>query len=81
MKFERMLCFGDSITLGCNDSRGLGWPGRLGRGRKRGERHLAVYNLGSNGDTSLDIALRAVSVIRTLSSWSLSSDNAGSPHT
>ena len=58
MKFERMLCFGDSITLGCNDSRGLGWPGRLGRGRKRGERHLAVYNLGINGDTSLDIAAR-----------------------
>jgi len=58
MKFERMLCFGDSITLGCNDSQGLGWPGRLGRGHERAGRHLAVYNLGINGDTSQDIAAR-----------------------
>ena len=58
MKFERILCFGDSITLGCYDSRGLGWPGRLYLGRKRGERHVAVYNLGINGDTSSDIAAR-----------------------
>ena len=58
MKIERFLCFGDSITLGCNDSQGLGWPGRLGRGLKRGDRHLAVYNLGINGDTSSHIAAR-----------------------
>ena len=58
MKFERILCFGDSITLGGNDRQGLGWPGRLGRGLKRGERPLAVYNLGINGDTSSHIAAR-----------------------
>ncbi len=58
MKFERILCFGDSITLGCNDSLGLGWPGRLGRGLRRGERDVAVYNLGINGDTSGHIAAR-----------------------
>lgn len=58
MKFERILCFGDSITLGCNDSQGLGWPGRLCRGLKRGDRHVAVYNLGINGDTSGHIAAR-----------------------
>jgi acyl-CoA thioesterase I len=58
MKYDRIFCFGDSITLGCNDSSGLGWPGRLGRGLMQGERHVAIYNLGINGDTSRDIALR-----------------------
>jgi len=58
MKYDRIYCFGDSITLGCNDSQGLGWPGRLGRGLKRNERSLAVYNLGINGDTSSNIAAR-----------------------
>jgi acyl-CoA thioesterase I len=58
MKHDRIFCFGDSITLGCNDSSALGWPGRLGRGLMQGERHVAVYNLGINGDTSRDIALR-----------------------
>jgi len=58
MKYDRIFCFGDSITLGCNDSSGLGWPGRLGRGLMQGERHVAIYNLGINGDTSSDIALR-----------------------
>ena len=58
MKFERIFCFGDSITLGCNDSQGLGWPGRLCRGLKHGEYHVATYNLGVNGDTSLDIETR-----------------------
>jgi lysophospholipase L1-like esterase len=58
MKFERIFCFGDSITLGYNDSQGLGWPGRLCRGLKQGDCHVAAYNLGVNGDTSLDIAAR-----------------------
>lgn len=58
MTYDRIFCFGDSITLGCNDSSGLGWPGRLGRGLMQGERCVAVYNLGINGDTSRDIALR-----------------------
>ncbi len=58
MKFERIFCFGDSITLGYNDSQGLGWPGRLCRGLKHGDYHVAAYNLGVNGDTSLDIETR-----------------------
>ena len=58
IKYDRIFCLGDSITLGCNDSLGLGWPGRLGRGLMHGGRSLAVYNLGINGDTSLDIAQR-----------------------
>jgi len=58
MKFERIFCFGDSITLGCNDSQGLGWPGRLCRGLEFGDHSVAAYNLGVNGDTSLHIAAR-----------------------
>jgi len=58
MKFDRIFCFGDSITLGYNDSTGLGWPGRLGRGLVHDGGSVAVYNLGVNGDTSLDIAAR-----------------------
>ncbi len=58
MKYERIFCFGDSITLGYNDSEGLGWPGRLCRGLKHGQYHVAAYNLGVNGDTSQDIAAR-----------------------
>jgi acyl-CoA thioesterase-1 len=58
MKHDRIYCFGDSITLGANDSRGLGWPGRLGHDLVCGERSVAMYNLGINGDTSLNIATR-----------------------
>jgi len=58
MNFDRIFCFGDSITLGCNDGTGLGWPGRLCRGLTCGERSVAAYNLGVNGDTSQDIAAR-----------------------
>lgn len=55
MKYDRVFCFGDSITLGANDSEGLGWPGRLGQGLAPG---VAIYNLGVNGDTSRDLAAR-----------------------
>lgn len=58
MQFERLFCFGDSITLGCNDSQGLGWPGRLRRGLVCGGYSVAAYNLGVNGDTSAHIAAR-----------------------
>jgi len=58
INYDRIFCLGDSITLGCNDSLGLGWPGRLGRDLTHKESSLAVYNLGINGDTSLDIAQR-----------------------
>lgn len=58
MQYERIFCFGDSITLGCNDSQGLGWPGRLCRGLESGGYSVAAYNLGVNGDTSMHIAAR-----------------------
>ena len=58
MNFDRIFCFGDSITLGCNDSTGLGWPGRLCRSLTCNDRSVAAYNLGVNGDTSQDIAAR-----------------------
>jgi len=58
MKYDRIFCIGDSITLAANDSRGLGWPGRLGAGLMHGAHQVAIYNLGINGDTSLDIAAR-----------------------
>jgi acyl-CoA thioesterase I len=58
MQYDRIACFGDSITLACNDSTGLGWPGRLGRDLGDGDRPVAVYNLGINGDTSTHIAAR-----------------------
>jgi len=58
MNFDRIFCFGDSITLGCNDSTGLGWPGRLCAGLMHNERSVAAYNLGINGDTSQDVAAR-----------------------
>jgi lysophospholipase L1-like esterase len=58
MKYERIFCFGDSITLGCNDSQGLGWPARLCRGLTTGGYGVAAYNLGVNGDTSAHIAAR-----------------------
>lgn len=58
MKFDRIFCFGDSITLACNDSTGLGWPGRLVRGLYCGDRNVAMYNLGINGDTSAHILAR-----------------------
>lgn len=58
MNFDRIFCFGDSITLGCNDSTGLGWPGRLCRDLMHGEHSVAAYNLGINGDTSRDVAAR-----------------------
>jgi len=58
MIYDRIYFFGDSITLGCNDSTGLGWPGRLCRGLSHNGESVAAYNLGINGDTSLDIKNR-----------------------
>jgi acyl-CoA thioesterase-1 len=56
--YDRIYFFGDSITLGCNDSLDLGWPGRVCRGMTKDGRGVAVYNLGINGDTSSDIDAR-----------------------
>ena len=47
-----------ALPWASNDSTGLGWPGRLGRGLGNGELDVAVYNLGINGDTSAHIAAR-----------------------
>ena len=58
MKYERVYFFGDSITLGCDDTEGLGWPGRLIRKIRQPDQKLAAYNLGINGDTSEHIRLR-----------------------
>ncbi|MFT7674463.1 MAG: acyl-CoA thioesterase-1 [Gammaproteobacteria bacterium] len=58
MKYERIFFFGDSITLGCDDSSGLGWPGRLVAKISKFEEKLAAYNLGINGDTSEHIKVR-----------------------
>lgn len=53
----RILCFGDSITLGVGDPDG-GWTQRLSRALENiyidefGNRRHQVYNLGINGDDS-----------------------------
>jgi len=59
MIHDQILFFGDSITIGGNDSEGLGWPGRLARGlvTRTGD-YVTGYNLGVNGDTSVQIAAR-----------------------
>lgn len=56
--YDRIYFFGDSITLGCDDSSDLGWPGRVCRGMTKNGRGIAVYNLGVNDDTSADIDAR-----------------------
>ena len=58
MLFDRIYFFGDSITLGANDSQKMGWPGRLTQGLTQNERSVATYNLGINGDTSQHIRER-----------------------
>jgi acyl-CoA thioesterase-1 len=59
MQHNHILFFGDSITIGGNDSEGLGWPGRLARDcfTRNGD-YVTGYNLGVNGDTSVQIAAR-----------------------
>jgi acyl-CoA thioesterase-1 len=59
MIHDQILFFGDSITIGGNDSEGLSWPGRLARGlvTHNGD-YVTGYNLGVNGDTSVQIATR-----------------------
>ena len=54
----RIAFFGDSITHGVGDARGIGWPGRLAeRARQRGD-DLTCYNLGIRAETSAQIAAR-----------------------
>ncbi len=59
MIHSHILFFGDSITIGGNDGEGLGWPGRLARDLvTSGGDYVTGYNLGVNGDTSVQIAAR-----------------------
>ena len=46
------LFFGDSLTLGCGDETGLGWPGRIVAAIMRRERDLTWYNLGVRANTT-----------------------------
>jgi len=74
MRHDRIFFFGDSITLGADDSTGLAWPMRLCRGLTTSDgREVAVYNLGINGDTSAHIAARwrAEAEARSREAWGL----------
>jgi lysophospholipase L1-like esterase len=46
---------GDSLTLGCGDEDGLGWPGRLASAMMRGGQDLTWYNLGVRANTTIKI--------------------------
>ncbi len=47
----RICCFGDSLTLGTGDEKGLGWIGRLGVWGRGAGYDLTMYNLGVRADT------------------------------
>ncbi|OIQ50999.1 hypothetical protein BerOc1_02944 [Pseudodesulfovibrio hydrargyri] len=46
---------GDSLTLGCGDEAGLGWPGRLASAMMRHGQDLTWYNLGVRANTTTKI--------------------------
>ncbi|WFS63514.1 GDSL-type esterase/lipase family protein [Pseudodesulfovibrio thermohalotolerans] len=46
---------GDSLTLGCGDATGLGWPGRIATVLMRGGRDLTWYNLGVRANTTIKL--------------------------
>jgi acyl-CoA thioesterase I len=49
---------GDSLTLGCGDEAGLGWPGRLASAMMHGGQDLTWYNLGVRANTTAKIRER-----------------------
>lgn len=49
---------GDSLTLGCGDATGLGWPGRIATALMRGGQDLTWYNLGVRANTTIKILNR-----------------------
>jgi lysophospholipase L1-like esterase len=53
-----ICCFGDSLTLGTGDEKGLGWPGRLDVWARVAGRDLTMYNLGVRADTLAKIKKR-----------------------
>jgi lysophospholipase L1-like esterase len=46
---------GDSLTLGCGDEAGLGWPGRLASALMHQGQDLTWYNLGVRANTTTKI--------------------------
>jgi lysophospholipase L1-like esterase len=46
---------GDSLTLGCGDEAGLGWPGRLASAMMHQGQDLTWYNLGVRANTTTKI--------------------------
>ncbi|MFT4304902.1 MAG: SGNH/GDSL hydrolase family protein [Candidatus Woesearchaeota archaeon] len=55
---NRILCFGDSITLGVGDSKSLGWVGRLNIEHHNKNIRNFIYNLGDYRETSSDLIKR-----------------------
>lgn len=49
---------GDSLTLGCGDESGLGWPGRLASTVMKSGQDLTWYNLGVRANTTTKIRER-----------------------
>ncbi|EGB16428.1 lipolytic protein G-D-S-L family [Pseudodesulfovibrio mercurii] len=55
-----MIAFfiGDSLTLGCGDASGLGWPGRIASAMMHAGHDLTWYNLGVRANTTTKIRER-----------------------
>ncbi len=54
-----LFYFGDSLTLGCGDPSGLGWPGRVsGKLISGGRTVTAAYNLGVRANITAKVADR-----------------------
>ncbi|QJB55131.1 GDSL-type esterase/lipase family protein [Pseudodesulfovibrio sp. zrk46] len=54
-----VICyFGDSLTLGYGDEKGLGWPGRLSMALREKGQDVTSYNLGVRKDTSVQLQHR-----------------------
>ena len=54
----RLLCFGDSFTVGVGDPRGQGWVGRVVEAAFAAGRPLTAYALGVRRETSVEVAVR-----------------------
>ncbi|WP_316897080.1 GDSL-type esterase/lipase family protein [Pseudodesulfovibrio indicus] len=53
-----LFFLGDSLTLGCGDGDGLGWPGRLASAVMASGQDLTWYNLGVRANTTAKILAR-----------------------
>ena len=53
------ICFvGDSLTVGTNDDRFLGWPGRICQTQAAQGHDISLYNLGVRAETTTQIRAR-----------------------